>query len=284
MNRTIRRLAAAAAAASALALVPLAAASPSAAPARAATSAASSWGLSSGWGGYVATAPKGSTISEVSATFKVPTALPKNSIGGPVPYGAAMWVGMDGYSKPGYMGVEQAGLWEGAWGKKSAPTYTLFWEMYPAPPHFLWGIKVKPGDTVQVIIFAPGEEANTPNDGKFHLWLGVNGAAVNIAASIAKGATNTRHTAEVITETPSHAGSLDMGTIHYTYADYQLRSKASPKPEGPYAVTQTRVYMVYPFSPARWASIIPSRSSATDPKHDPGLHDAFTTNFYHAGW
>ena len=296
-SKTFRSLVAAAAATAALSLITLAAASPSAAaPARAATASTQVSAGPTGWGGYVAVAPKGKTITEVSTTFTVPRALPQNSVGKPLPYQAVMWAGIDGSPYGGYQGVEQAGVWEQSWGKKAAPQYLLFWEMYPEGPHFIWNAHVKPGDQVFVEVLAPGE---LYNDGKFHFIWNVNGTTYPAAAFLAKGAVNAQHTAEVITEIPGTkvtgikgivpSAALDMGHVHYTDADYLLSGK-DPMPNGlrtVYPVTQHKIgaFYAYKYVPLQEAWLTPSNPSASFASYGSAWKtDSFTTDYHHIGF
>jgi hypothetical protein len=295
MTKTFRSLVAATAGTAALSLITLAAASPSAAPARAATASAQAStalpGWPHGWSGYVAVAPKGKTITEVLTHFTVPKALPQNSVGARLPYQAVMWAGMDGSQFGGYGGVEQAGVWEQSWGKKAAPQYLLFWEMYPEAPHFIWNAHVKPGDRVDIDVLAPGEYYH---DGKFHFILRVNNDSTYMpSAFLAKGAVNAQHTAEVITEVPGSikfgpAAALDMGHVHYTWADYLLSGK-DPMPNGNrtvYPVTQHKIWALYQYkyTPLQEAWVTSSNPLASLPSYGSAWKtDSFTTDYHHIG-
>ena len=284
MTRTIQSRVAATAATAALSLITLAAASPSAAPARAAGAApaASTIAHWQNWGGYVAVAPKGKKISGVSTTFIIPKAVPKHSVGSPRPY--------------------EAGVWVKAASKTAAPTYQLFWELYPAGPRLF--ASVKPGDKVLVTVVAPGDDPNAV-DGKFHFFFSVEsglGATLKFTTYEKSGyplksaAASDQHSAEVITEVPTvqqglkapEAGALDMGTVHYTDADYAIEGDPMDHGLGQvHPVTQHKIsarysYVSWPY-PVAW--IIPTDSSASSPSYGTAWKtDSFKTNYSSRGW
>ena len=74
-----------------------------------------------------------------------------------------------------------------------------------------------------------------------------------------------------------------MGTVNYRYAEFTARAPNSPKPDGPYPVTQKRIFQIGVPTPLGGESIVPSKSSASDPVNEPSQKDAFSTDFYHLG-
>ena len=103
----------------------------------------------SNWSGYLAQARPGYKIGQNTTGFKVPTldcaaTRGKNANSAQRSNnGTVIWGGIDGVSLAG--DVEQDGVW--LWcDKDSRPHYQTFWEMAPAPPHYLWD--VHPGDSI----------------------------------------------------------------------------------------------------------------------------------------
>ena len=146
---------------------------------------------------------------------------------------------------------------------------------------------MKPGDEVYIDVLAPGE---VYHDSKFHFIVSVNGTTYTAAAPVAKGAANTRHTAEVITEVPSNSSALDMANVHYTYADYLMRGGKDQMPGGlrtVYPVTQHKIRGIYPYkySPLQEAWVTPSNPFASLPSYGSAWKtDAFDTSYHHIGW
>jgi hypothetical protein len=241
----------------------------------------------------VATAPAGKTIAQVSTTFTVPTAKPSGSIG-PAPFQAVMWAGMDGYNVAGdYRGVEQAGVWVRARTRTSAPEYALFWEMAPAAPQFAFTagngkqvnvVHVAPGNTISVIVSAPGE-SEPFFDGKFHMLVSVTNARgtayYRAKGMLARGAVGDRRAAEVITELPTpnpgtpKIGALDTTPVHYSLVGLLLRNPKDAVPE-PYQLTRIPMVMTHLW----WqgiARIVPSKPFKAAPQDS--WADAFNTTF-----
>lgn len=108
---------------------------------------------SGNWSGYLAQARPGYKIGQNTTKFNVPTldcaaTRGKNANSAQRSNnGTVIWGGIDGVSLA-EGDVEQDGVW--LWcDKYSHPHYQTFWEMAPAPPHYLWD--VHPGDTIASI-------------------------------------------------------------------------------------------------------------------------------------
>ena len=173
--------------------------------------------------------------------------------------------------------------------KTAAPTYQLFWEMYPVGPQFITG-KVKPGDQVFVNVAALG-------NGKFRftlrVWDGSSSTGYERTGYSHKSAVATeQHSAEVITEVPTvlsggrvvEAGALNTGPVQYTDADYSLQGDVPVT--GIRSVTQHKTSARYSYlAPFVEAWIIPTDSSASSPSYGTAWKtDSFKTNFSYRGW
>lgn len=95
---------------------------------------------STNWSGYADT---GSSVSAVSGTWTVP----KLSCPSRGTTYVAIWVGIDGYSSST---VEQTGILGLCSGGK--PSYSAWYEFYPASSVTISGFTVKPGDTVSASV------------------------------------------------------------------------------------------------------------------------------------
>ena len=261
MNKTFGSLVAATSATAALSLITLAAASPSAAPARGTASAAPSHPASirrrvDHVGRLVATAPAGKTIAQVSTTFTVPTAKPSEQHRpGSVP-GSDVGQAWTATTSPAITGASSRLASGCAPGQRTgAPEYALFWEMAPAAPQFAFTagngkqvnvVHVAPGNTISVIVSAPGE-SEPFFDGKFHMLVSVTNARgtayYRAKGTLARGAVGDRRAAEVITELPTpnpgtpKIGALDTTPVHYSLVGLLLRNPKDAVPE-PYQLTR----------------------------------------------
>jgi hypothetical protein len=176
MNKTITRLAAAAASAASLALIPLAMASAPAAGLAASSLTASSSIPSVDWAGYVDTMrhPGGADrFNSVRATFKVPAISCAKSIvvGHPWPASypghkywsaEASWVGLDGGAND-TGSLEQAGITGYCTGPRAAAQYEAWYQMDPKH-NVVVSLKdagghpgaVRAGDTIQAVVYDTG--------------------------------------------------------------------------------------------------------------------------------
>lgn len=285
----------------ALALIPLAAlpAAPAASSASTAApaapvvsvSAAPSLGLpydSSSWGGYLANAPKNTTINAVGAEWTVPKVTLSGHVGSK-PFEAVMWVGMDGYGTK--IGPEQCGLWIDNATSNGQLEYWMFYELAPAYPkafttdgnplakdeHNL--LRVKPGEQISALVQyfnQPGFKWN--HDFSFTVSVG---SSYYDQISAPGTPAPLRHQAEVITEIPSEnghpVGALDLGRVSYSYAEYSLSSS----PDTVLAVNQHAVFTIYTYPGGKQGfRIIPGTAIASNPpriENGHALKDYFTT-------
>jgi hypothetical protein len=193
-------------------------------PAAAATTAVKS-AISPTWAGYVVSPPKGQTIASVGVTVMVPKVNCAGSVGASAKskaspgWHAAFWAGIDGWNvgkKVTNGTVEQDGVIAFCRTRKSAATYRIFYEMYPAGPKI--GAAVHAGDPINVIVSVTG---GTYNFVIYNLKTGQK--LLSNSATCAKRTKCHNATAEVITEAPGGGpdagnGLADTGTVEYTYA------------------------------------------------------------------
>jgi hypothetical protein len=159
---------------------------------------------STNWAGYAA---QGGPFQTVSASWVEPaaTCTAKNSH-------SVFWVGLDG---AGSSTVEQTGTEADCSG--GAPSYRVWYEMYPKAPAFFAGA-VSPGDAISASVSAP---ATTPATGSFTLVLTDHtaGWTKTVTATSAKAAL---YSAEVIAEAPSTVAAVlpltNFGTVSFTGA------------------------------------------------------------------
>jgi Peptidase A4 family len=303
----------AAGALAALAAVATAAAMPAAPPGAVPVTAGRAGPMIAGsptWGGYMALAPAGRKINDVSAFWTVP-APDTSRVWGKPSYRAAEWVGMDGFgtgSLPVY-GPIQAGVWSGVTAKGGQPKFFLFWEMAgpgdPGPHYFTTDnspprpdesnyVQVHPGDEIGADVQWGYPNGNAP-DQQFLFSVTVYPGGDTLRpeyhdanAPIPQGwpADQLRKRAEVITEIPSSdgggspAGAMDMGVVRYSGASYLLQYEAGAKLNGWQPVAQTRVIQNSRYSPISELVIWPSGSY-----QDPGYtyKDGFYTRLHHYG-
>jgi Peptidase A4 family len=157
--------------------------------------------FSSNWSGYTAIAKKNVQVRFISANFNVPSVNCANSPVGTSGLSAVShWVGLDGLGKvpDGTSStVEQAGVTGYCTSTTSAPTYYVWYEMYPAAPVTFTG--VNPGDALSVSVYL------NPSTNVYNLVLTDltnGGAGFNVDASCASGTKCLNSSAEVISEVP----------------------------------------------------------------------------------
>ncbi len=181
------------------------------------------------WAGYVASAPKGQTITAVGVIFRVPKVNCSGSIGAPTKsklypgWHASFWAGIDGWNpsrKVTNGTVQQDGVIAFCRTKKSTATYRAFYEMYPAGPKIKAAVHA--GVRIEAFISVTGKMYNFSVQN-----LTTRQTLLSATARCDRRTKCLDATAEVITEAPGGGpdaghGLADTGTVKYTYAAARL--------------------------------------------------------------
>jgi hypothetical protein len=207
------------------------------APAHAATATPAA--TSTNWAGYYAKAD--GTVVNATVSFTVPSVNCHNSRG-TAPYNGSMWLGVGGTSNAVWL--EQAGINVLCSSLNAKPQYQVFWELVPSKGQgspcdaaysgSFGNVHVKAGETVHVNII-PAAQSPKPGYWFFQVTTSADNNWTHYV-KLPKGA-NPGQTAEVITEYPTAvnkackavpSGLVDLGTVQYKGADYDVAGQADP--------------------------------------------------------
>jgi hypothetical protein len=175
---------------------------------------------SNNWAGYAAFPQNsGGSFRYVQATFTVPAvncAVTADTF-------SVHWVGLDGFTTKT---AEQVGIEADCNG--STPTYSAWWETYPALPiETVSSVHVNPGDAVTASVYFNSTSGKHHNQYNFVLTDVTNGQRFNLWKRCG-GPSCQNRSAEVISEAPSAASTLplaDFGIISYVNIHVTDKSK-----------------------------------------------------------
>jgi hypothetical protein len=159
------------------------------------------------WSGYAVDACPTCHIRYINANFKEPTVSCAHSTMGTYGAAVAFWVGLDG---DGYNTVEQIGVQGNCTSTSAAATYTLWYEMAPAPMIPERSYTIHPGDSISISVYY--NQANKVYDFTFSDSTEAESFTKN---GVKCAVTCLNNTAEVIAEDPSGGvGSVDLAQFN----------------------------------------------------------------------
>lgn len=191
------------------------------------------------WAGYAGAAPPDTTIKSANVTVTLPTASCAKSVGSPTlgkqapGWHAGFWIGLDGWNwtpTPTNVTVQQAGVLVSCPTRRSAATFRLFYEMFPAGPVFLPD-GVHSGEVLTVNVAVTGHRYT------FEFLSAAGAVIAERSATCARHTTCGNSTAEVITEAPGGGpdaghGLAGTGTVSYRNAAVSLSGQPYGFPLG----------------------------------------------------